>query len=83
MRLMVRVRSGWDNGRTHGHHTWLEAHLWTAWFSPPQHPAILLLRMQLSVVLLLLQGGDLWRLLSRDKERSVFNWYKRCAQRSA
>jgi len=30
-----------------------------------------------------LQGGDLWRLLSRDKERSVFNWYKRCAQRSA
>ena len=27
-----------------------------------------------------LQGGDLWRLLNRDKERCVFNWYKRCVR---
>ena len=34
----------------------------------------------LRVVPMPVQGGDLWRLLSRDKERSVFNWYKRCVQ---
>ena len=25
-----------------------------------------------------MEGGDLWRILSRDTDRSVFGWYKRC-----
>jgi hypothetical protein len=26
----------------------------------------------------LLQGGDLWRIMARDKDRAVFGWYRRC-----
>ncbi len=26
----------------------------------------------------MLQGGDLWRIMARDKDRAVFGWYRRC-----
>ena len=34
--------------------------------------------LRVSIASYLLQGGDLWRIMARDKDRAVFGWYRRC-----